>query len=385
MDKEKVFTLEGVDYFLDRIFLEYEQPELFSVSNEADGIFIVMLVDEVSEKWLMTPISASRLCKLEYGAISIREVFVHPEIKKVQLVEIDGEDYSVSYMVPEEIGEDYLPLEDARLNWDNIPMPQINEQLYEIARRRHRDIFDIRVDSGQTKDHTIKSKDLGLLLIILQDGIFSFAKNRNKNLGIKKGLTAGCTLRYAGSYPGSFGLRLESEEMCNLLGETNLTPVLNELFTFLQINNLDILSQMVKNYSFDCSKSLRKLLKFSCDNEASLDFAYATPLYKNQGKVVWKKENTRATLEYLDRLIKDEVKDEVYVGDLITIIKKQNKFGFITENGDEINGEIDPSLKERKFTVKSHAKIFVKKSIKITNLNETVEKYSLVGIEELDN
>ncbi len=46
---------------------------------------------------------------------------------------------------------------------------------------------------------------------------------------------------------------------------------------------------------------------------------------------------------------------------------------------------IDASLKETKFTVKSHAKIRVKKTIKITNANEIEEKYRLVSYEKLDN
>lgn len=385
MSKKKIFTLENVDYFLDRVFLEYEQPELFSVCNNVGYIFIAMLVDAVNEKWLMTPISAARLCKLEYGAIAIREVFVAPEIPQIQLIEYNGKVFTTSLLALEEIGEDFLPSEDARLNWDNIPMPQIQEELFETAQKRQRDILDIRVISEKTQDHTIGAKEFGSLLLAINDTVNNLAKVHYKKTGLKRGLTNGCALKYIGNYAGSFGIRLEAEECSDLIDETKLTPVLEELFELLQITDLEHISEMVKEKSFDYSKALRRLLKYSSDNNAAMDFSFITPMARYKGNATWAQDFSRRTLTYLDNLISDEVKDEIYIGDLISVTTKQNKFGFITDTQEEISGIIDPSLKETKFTVKSHAKIGVKKTIKITNANEIEEKYRLISYEKLDS
>lgn len=53
------------------------------------------------------------------------------------------------------------------------------------------------------------------------------------------------------------------------------------------------------------------------------------------------------------------------------------------ESGEEIKGKIDPSLKETIFAVKSHAKIKVIKTIKITNSKEMEEQFRLTGYEML--
>ena len=135
MNEQKYFTIESVDYFLCDVFLEYEQPELFTVCNVIGNTFLVMLVDALDEKWLMMPISTAKVCNLEYGKIGIREAFIHPEIDIWFVSRVDGQ-YKIKQISPEDIREDYLPLEDAKLNWNNLPMPVIQEDLYKTASMR---------------------------------------------------------------------------------------------------------------------------------------------------------------------------------------------------------------------------------------------------------
>lgn len=382
MIAKKFFTINNIDYYLDKIFLEYEQPELFTVCNVVGGLFLVMLIDATEEKWLMTPISAKKLCELEYGKIYIKDAFVNPEINIGIVSLIDGE-YFFENINSQDIKNEYLPADDARLNWNNVPMPYIQEDLYKMAALRQRDILDIRVISEETKYHTIDAKKLGSLLIIVNDTIKSIAKEQNRKKNKKRGLTAGCSLRYIGNYEGSFGIRLESEENSNLFDETKLTPVLNELFQLLAINDTDDISKLVVEKSFDYSKALRKLLKYSCDTNAELDFTFITPKATHQGKATWETDFSKNTLKFLDHIMKETVKDEEYIGDLVSVSTKQNNFTFITETEDEIKGKIDASLKEVPFVVKSHAKILVKRTIKITNANEIEEQFRLIKYEKL--
>ena len=382
MNEQKYFTIESVDYFLCDVFLEYEQPELFTVCNVIGNTFLVMLVDALDEKWLMMPISTAKVCNLEYGKIGIREAFIHPEIDIWFVSRVDGQ-YKIKQISPEDIREDYLPLEDAKLNWNNLQMPVIQEDLYKTASMRQRDIFDIRVISEETEDHTIDAKKFGSLLIIVNDSIKGIAKERNRKAGKKRGLTSGCSLRYLGSYAGSFGIRLEAEDFSNLLDETKLTPILNELFQLLEIKSNEDLSKIVKERSFTYANALRKLLKYSSDNNAGIDFSFVTPRAMYQRTASWKSDFSKNTLIYLDQLISEESKEEEYIGNLVSVSTKQNNFTFETDSDEEIKGKIDPSLKEFIFEVKSYAKIKVIKTVKITNANETEEQYRLIGYEKL--
>lgn len=116
-ETEKVFTFDQEEYYLDRIFLEYEQPELFSVFNKVGNKFIVMLVAD--NKWLMTQISKDRLLAMEDGSITIREIFTKSQKQQIQLIERFEDGFAVSILVPGEISEDYLPAEGAKLSWSN--------------------------------------------------------------------------------------------------------------------------------------------------------------------------------------------------------------------------------------------------------------------------
>ena len=342
-----------------------------------------MFVDAENNKWLMLPISAAKLLKVEYGEITIKEAFIHPEIN-VKIIHYINGIYHEEIIAVNDIQDDYLPLDDACLNWDNLPMPIISDDLIHAAAARQKDIFDIRVISEETRDHTINAKKFGALLIAAEEAIKSIATVRNRKAGIKRGLTAGCSLRYIGNYAGSFGIRLEGEDSSDLLDESRLTPVLNELFQMLEITDLADISRLVKEKSFEYISALRRLLKYSSDNNAALDFSYSTPRARYHGQAVWNSDFSKSTLKYLDQLISEEVKSEEYIGNLVSVSAKTNNFQFETET-EEIKGKIDPSLKETEFIVKSHAKIKVQKTIKITNANEIEEKFRLISYERLPN
>lgn len=384
MENNLFFNIDGIDYFIDKVYLEYEQPELFTVYNIVGNRFLVMLTDEQTEGYLMISISNTKLLQLEYGNISIRDAFLQPEMKDVTRIKKENGAFVKLNVQPLQIPESELPSEDAKLNWNHLTMPQIKEDLYQFAKERQTDIIDIRVDSEQTRNHTIDSKEFGSLLIILNEAVNIVAKEQRRRQGKKRGLTAGCSLKYIGNYAGSFGIRLEGEETSNLLGETALTSVLAELFEILKANGTGDLAEFVKSSSLDNTKALRKLLKYSNDNDASLDFSFATPNPQFYREVIWDKDISKSSLKYLDTLIRDEERDEEFIGDLISVSKKNNNFGFLIEGQEEITGKIDPSLKERVFKVKCHAKIHVKRSIKITNANETEEKFRLIGLEEIE-
>lgn len=385
MNIDKIFSINNLDYFLDRVFLEYEQPELFSVRDMIGRQYIVMLIDEYTEKWLMTPISVKRLCELEYGKISIREAFINPELKFINLIEHNNDKFLSSQILPTDLREEYLPLDEARLNWDNVPMPTSQEEIQTIAKNRERDVFDIRIISESTRDHTIETKIFATFLNIINETLSKLTKARNKRLGKKNNLSNNCTLRCAGIYGGSFGVRLESSELSNFLDETHITPILKDLFDLLQITDVSSIEKIVKEQSFDYSSSLRKLLKFSNDNNAAIEFSFTTPNAFHKGNAYWEQDFSLKALAYLDQLISDEIKDEHYVGHLVSISTKHKNFEFIDDADDIIKGKIDTSLQEMKFIVPSNVKITVKRNIRITKANEIDEKYCLTGIEYLDN
>lgn len=385
MNKDSYFKIEGIEYFLKEVYLEYEQPELFTVCDIIGTSFLTMLISDginEAESWLMMPVSYPRLFSLEQGEISIREAFLQPEMGVLYRVVKQQDIFEKREIKPEQLLESELPLEDARLNANETPDSQISDTLFDEANSIRKDIFDIRVDSDDTKNHTIDARQLSLLLSCVTDGVLCVAKEARKRQGVKRGLTDGCSLRYVGSRAGSFCVRLEGEESSDLLGETKLTPILSQLFIWLQALKSEDMSDFIKSVSLDVTKSLRKILKFSSDHDATIDFSFASPSKHN--KVVWEKEYSRNTLIKLNALISAEERDEEYVGELVSVSTKGKSFELKSDDGDIISGEIDTSLLERKFTVKSRVKIQVKRSIKINNANETDEKFKLVDFSEIE-
>ena len=65
--------------------------------------------------------------------------------------------------------------------------------------------------------------------------------------------------------------------------------LLKRLFEMLDKKEREEIACMVKESSFDYTKAFRKLLKYSSDNNATLDFSYTTPYAITQRKALWEK------------------------------------------------------------------------------------------------
>lgn len=119
MNKKLMFTLGNVSYYLDTVYLEYEQPELFSVVDAIGTSFLVLLTNEDEGTWLMAPISTMKLRKMEYGEINIRDPFSNPELGYIIRVKLLNDHYIGEMVSPEQIEEKELPYAEAKMNWNN--------------------------------------------------------------------------------------------------------------------------------------------------------------------------------------------------------------------------------------------------------------------------
>ncbi|HCO0222981.1 TPA: hypothetical protein N7D13_003150, partial [Escherichia coli] len=69
--------------YMQKIYEFFEEPKLFSVSNEINSMFVVYWIgdEEDYDKWIIIPISKDRLEHFERKRIDIRSVLVYQEQK----------------------------------------------------------------------------------------------------------------------------------------------------------------------------------------------------------------------------------------------------------------------------------------------------------------
>lgn len=379
MSNELFKKINGVDYYISKVYLSYVEPELFSVCNILGHQYLVMLVDEDEQKWMMIDASFSRLRDVEYGVISVKEAFLHPEIDDVTIISKNGENISLEKINSANIPVKYLPLDYVKLNWQNEPIPQESEDLQAFASRRRRDAFAIRVISKDTVWHTIPAGKMGSILSCTNSLYHNATKLWNLKRGRKKNLFEYGSLIYAGDFPGSFGMRLEGECDTNFMGDSPVTPIFEVLFSILDSANGLTTKKLVDETTSEVIKSYRKLLKLAATENYELEFTCATP-NKISGRTYWNHEYSRNRLLELDKLIENETKTEQYYGRLYSIQKDISKFGFEIEDGRKIEGKIDESLSHYQFKVESMNTIKVETTMSIKGTGEIKESFRLTEI-----
>ncbi len=105
---EKLETIEVYDY--------YDQPCLFSCSDQNGKIFIGLWVDETElfNNWLYLPVSQERFKQLLASQIDLYHGFLTSEqslVYEVKTYKNNQGDYEVKIWPTDKINQDFLPLE----------------------------------------------------------------------------------------------------------------------------------------------------------------------------------------------------------------------------------------------------------------------------------
>lgn len=97
------------------MFFYYDYPLLFSCVNENQEMYVGILVKE--DEWLYAAATEERIQELKDGKITIRAAFVEASSGYVFRVRIpeDGSAIGVSKVEVQELADEDLPSEDARL------------------------------------------------------------------------------------------------------------------------------------------------------------------------------------------------------------------------------------------------------------------------------
>lgn len=384
MNNELFNNINGIDYYVSKVYLSYVEPELFSVYNFLGHQYLVMLVDEDERKWMMIDASFPRLRDVEYGVISVKEAFLHPEIDEVTIISKNGINVVSQKIKCADIPDSYLPLDYVKLNWKNESIPQGYGDLQSFASKRRRDALSIRVISKDTEYHTFHAGKMGDMLSCMNLLFYHATKVYNLRNGKKKNLFQHGNLNFVEGFLGSFGMRLEGECDTDFMGNSSVTPVFDVLFSILDSTNGLSTQKLVDETTSELIKSYRKLLKLATSESYELEFMSATP-NKVCGRTFWNYDYSRKRLLELDKLIENETKTDQYYGRLYLANKKNFNFGFETEDGKRIEGKIDESLRNYQFKVESMNTIKVETTMNLKGTGEIKESYRLIEINPDEN
>lgn len=377
----------GTLYF-DDIFLFYDEPQIFSCITASFQKYFGLLIDEDDNyrEWLLTAISDSRLTKAKNNAIEIRNLLTESEADFIFDIKLQNQ-FSAKSINKENLTDDMLPCKGEYLDYSEN-QSNVNSDFSVIAEEswnEHRDIINISMEKDDNHSHEIDCSLLGNILDVTQELIYALA---NKDGGIKgkvpSEIKKACTMQVCGTYAASFGVKMKSDELCNINRETPLTPALYKINNLFSVcSNKEELARFLLDQSPRVALKYRKLLKILVNSNTGLKFSNASPNRKHYGRSFSTLELS-SNLQLIESEIKKMTKEMKFKGQLVGINTVKKTFSFISFDKEIIKGTLSTEVASKQFEVPQYVEIKVMQSIDYDPFcSEDKYAYELQKIDEI--
>ena len=262
----------------DRVIQYYDGPRLILQKSQSGQLYLAWWSDsdDSSERWIYLPLSEARLHSILSGETPSLDGLRNPEDGHIFVVDIDLETDSISQTILTDasaLPSDALPLPEARLH---IAVP---EEISGLPTRERAHTLDVRIESlPSDKTGRIGAKTIGQFLGNLQRLVDSLGQAMSGNPTTRSGIPGTILnqtrLDPVGTYSGSFGIRLETNQEDDLFGMSLVNDSLEGLFDLLAAGyQAEKLTDRLTHLKVRVAKNYRDLLSTI---ETSLNAAYLT-------------------------------------------------------------------------------------------------------------
>lgn len=343
----------GDMYFL-RTYLFYEEPQIFScITKTLEKYFVVAIpAEEDNSAWLAVPISNGRLIKAEKNSIQIRDILTSPESLLLKIEEHENI-FSATEVDPSLLTDDMLPEPGEFLDFmEAMEISASTDSPTIQATQEMRDIIEISLEKDDTHIAEIPCAALADMLNNVQQLIYAIAYKEGGLRGsIPKKIKKDCTLCATGMFAASVGIRLKSDEFCDIYMETPLTATLKDFNRLFDVaGNRELLREFLSNHNPRVAVKYRALLRSLLCNKTGIRINNASPNNESFFKHFSTKELSM-NLTLIDSEIQEIVEHVTVCGKLVGANVERCSFEFISTSDENFKGTIGQELVSSTFSV----------------------------------
>lgn len=386
--KDSYMYIESIgNIYVTEEIIYYDKLLTFVCKNEIGNLFLASCLDlDEIEQWLFLPLSEARLIQVLRGSITAYEAFKNAELGFLWKAELKANNYTSGTAYKVIANDKDLPDKDIVFDiYAEETFSLKNEERFKIveqAQNERREILDISLELNDTHTHEIEAALLGKILKQTQNIVNIIAHKKGVNAKVPKIIKEENKLVYTGEYAASFGIRLKSNNLANILNESSLQENLRIFMNLLEAKDevekiTDILKGLnpaVIQYYNDFLSVLKKeniAIKTYCafSNEEYRAFNLSS-------------EDIKKCLEVINADIKEIVKEDIFEGKVVAIDTTNNNFKFISEDNQTISGVINDSLSIQEYILPKSAKVKLKIKSKLNDFTgkERLE-YELIELD----
>lgn len=382
MNKCFAITKEYGELQFDEIFHYYDGPLFFSVINALGYRYICMLESECDEfdRYLLVPVSFVRYQKFIRNEITIRDMFVSPEMGGVLSVSFYDNETKTQFINDETLETMNLPPLEEYLD---IKESYTVDAILRKANESNCGLAQISFEKNEKHLQSIKAKELSIITSKLQKVMSGIAKDWCENEGNRSSkekmekIKAASDIRITRTYAASFGIEIEAEDYRDMFEESAFDTLM-ELFTELNECNEATTREFYAHHQNSIS-AIKDFYKALMLNSFAMKFQAALP-HNRLAKIKLSIKDVKQKYNYLTAIIDGNVEQVEYVGKLIAFDIKNKTFRFQPEGEEIIGGKVDEDFSETIFDMGNPIKILVNKNTEHNRTGDESDKYILLKI-----
>lgn len=373
--------------YIKDVIVFYGEPLLFSCINDFKNCFLFNCLDmnESEKQWLVLPISEAKLIRGLKGNISLYKMFKEPEGEFLWKVsEYSQNELCKSYPIkPEELKKEDLPDEDIFYDiYNDEFLEEYDDNILGESIKERREVIDISLEPNESHAHEIDASVLGSVLNSVQNIVNVIAHKKGVNAKVPKEIKEDNKLIVTGNYAASFGIRLKSNSIADLLNQSKIQESLSILMDILESKcDIDKLTNIFNELNPSAIILYKSLLKLM--NRENISFktycAFPNRYYK---QISFASEEIKRSIKNLENDIKELKREVDLYGKVAAIDTLKNKFTFITIDDTKIKGDIGENINIEEYYLPKYANI---KLEMVTKLNDVTGqeniKYKLLELE----
>lgn len=369
-------------------YLYYDEPLIFSCATKAMQYYLVVAVPAApmsNETWLMVPISIGKLTKAERNAIELRSLITEPETVVFQVDRV-GAEVTIVTVPHEQLTDDMLP--EAGEYLDYLPALELlppTQTTIAQATNEMRDIIEISLERDDGHTHELPCLTVVDALDNVQQLVYALAYKTGGIRGaIPQRIKEDCQLCLTGMFAASVGLRLKSDDLCDMYFETPLTATLKDLNYLFEIaGDKTRLKEFLSGQNPRVVYRFKSLITALLRGNVGIKLNTASPNNASFAKHYSTKE-LAASLVLIEAEIEEYVETQSFYGELVGANVDRGTFEFVTTANEHIRGKIAASIQDSVFSIPQQAEAVMEMRIGQDTMTR-VEKilYTLVDIKPI--
>ncbi|QUW23393.1 hypothetical protein JSQ81_07680 [Sporosarcina sp. Marseille-Q4063] len=367
----------GDIYVIDEI-IYYDKLLTFTCQNDVGNKFIASCTElDSEEQWLFLSISNARLTQVLRGGITAYEAFTKPEVGFLWKVYLQADDYSAGKakrINVKELSEDDLP--DKEIVFDIY-----GEELFTIKNterqnivsdsiKERRELLDLSLEMENSHVHEIEAEFLGEVLENTQKMINIIAHKKGVNGKVPQHIRDENKLIYSGDYAASFGLRLKSNKLANILNESELQESLTVFMNLLESkSDTNKIIEIINKLNPSVLQHYKSYLRMFERKNVSIKTYCAFP-NKQYRNINVSTDDIEQSIKALDTEIVVNNKEKIFRGKLVAVDTTNNTFKFVTDIDEPLSGRIVSDLTIEEYRLPRQASAKFKIIVELNNFTQ---------------